>query len=83
MNMKMNISTEKLLISFKVITIFSSKILNDVQDLASLKTLSNLIALSAEMAPPPPIWIPAISIMISTIEITTIVQSKILKLSLA
>ena len=57
--------------------IFYSKSLNDVQDLANLNTLNNLIALSADMAPLPPRSVPGMnSMIISTMDIKTMVPTK-------
>ena len=79
--MNKNISTEKFLISLTVSIILPKRTLNEVHDRANLKTLSNLTALSADMAPPPPYSSSNYSIIYSIKEIMTTVQSKRLKLS--
>jgi len=82
-SMNKSIKTEMFVISLIVMIIFYNNSLNDVQLLASLKTLRSLIALSAEIAPPPPKSIPIQSMMFSMREIITTEQSNKLKLSAA
>ena len=67
--------------SLSVIIILCNKSLNDVHDLASLKTLRSLMALNAEIAPPPLNETPIQSIKFSTRDMQTTVQSNRLKLS--
>jgi hypothetical protein len=77
-----NISkTAKYLISSIVSASLTSNYPKDFQDLASLKTLSNLIALNPEKAPPL-VGTPAYLTINSMILIITTTASKILKLSL-
>jgi hypothetical protein len=79
--MNNSIKTDIFVISLRVIIILCNKSLNDVHDLASLKTLRSLIALKAEIAPPPLKETPIQSIKFSTRDIQTTVQSNRLKLS--
>lgn len=80
--MNINIKREKGVTSLRVVIMVYSNFLNAVQDLASLKTLSNRRALSDVRAPPVD-YTPSKPTISSIIEKHTIVQSNMLKLSLA
>ena len=82
MNMNISIKTEKWVMSLRVVIMVYSNFLNAVQDLASLKTLSNRRALRDVRAPPVD-YTPSKPTTSSMIEKHTIVQSNMLKLSLA
>jgi len=79
--MKMNINnrTAKVLISIAVTIIFYKRIRKDVHERANLNTLKSLTALNTEMAPLLENSILSALIIFSTIEMTTMMQSKILK----
>ena len=81
--MNINSNTEKLLISFKVFAIVFSNSQKSFHVLASLKILSSLNALNAEIAELEPESCPQMRKVtaISTVETMTTTESKILKAS--